>query len=157
MDELEVELDTAAREMAAEALAKTAKEAKAAPKEAPVSKDTKAKEIVKKQVVVEDVEEDDEEDEELLSNVFKSLAGDKTYVAPKDLLNWDIVLELMGEVSYLAIDIVLPMCLECLFYCKPHSPCPILHLFASLPYLPTYLSVYLSISLSVHFFLARKL
>jgi hypothetical protein len=102
MDELEVELDTAAREMAAEALAKSAKEAKAAkasPKEAPASKDAKAKEIAKKQVLVEDVEEDDEEDGELLSNVFKSLAGDKTYVAPKDLLNWDIVLELMGEVN----------------------------------------------------------
>ena len=43
--------------------------------------------------------EDDEDDEELLSNVFKSLAGDKTYVAAKDLMNWDIVLELMGEVN----------------------------------------------------------
>lgn len=107
MDELEVELDTAAREMAAEALAKTAKESKAvkaAPKEAPVSKDTKAKEIAKTEVVVE---EDDEEDEELLSNVFKSLAGDKTYVAPKDLLNWDIVLELMGEVTLCCPAIVL--------------------------------------------------
>ena len=48
----------------------------------------------------EDDEEDDEDDdEELLSNVFKSLAGDKTYVAAKDLMNWDIVLELMGEVN----------------------------------------------------------
>jgi hypothetical protein len=45
--------------------------------------------------------EDDEDDEELLSNVFKSLAGDKTYVAAKDLMNWDIVLELMGEVNSL--------------------------------------------------------
>jgi hypothetical protein len=146
MDELEVELDTAAREMAAEALAKTAKEAKAlkaTSKEAPVSKDTKAKEIVKKQVVVEDVEEDDEEDEELLSNVFKSLAGDKTYVAPKDLLNWDIVLELMGEVTYVAIDFVLAMCLKCLFYSEPHSRCPILPPLrvppCTCPYLPTYL------------------
>ena len=43
--------------------------------------------------------EEDEDDEELLSNVFKSLAGDKTYVAAKDLMNWDIVLELMGEVN----------------------------------------------------------
>ena len=43
--------------------------------------------------------EDDEEDEqELLSSVFKNLAGQKSYVAPKDLLDWDIVLELMGEV-----------------------------------------------------------
>lgn len=44
--------------------------------------------------------EEDEDDEELLSNVFKSLAGDKTYVAAKDLMNWDIVLELMGEVNH---------------------------------------------------------
>lgn len=44
-------------------------------------------------------DEEDEDDEELLSNVFKSLAGDKTYVAAKDLMNWDIVLELMGEVK----------------------------------------------------------
>ena len=44
-------------------------------------------------------EDEDEDDEELLSNVFKSLAGDKTYVAAKDLMNWDIVLELMGEVN----------------------------------------------------------
>lgn len=98
MDELELELDSAAREIAAEALAKSAKEAKAAKavqKEAPASKETKTKEIAKKQV---EVEEDDEEDEELLANVFKSLAGDKTFVTPKDLLNWDIVLELMGEV-----------------------------------------------------------
>lgn len=108
MDELEVELDTAAREMAAEALAlaKSAKEtksAKATLKETPAPKNAKAEELAKKHVVakevVEEVEEDDEMDEELLSNVFKSLAGDKTYVAPKDLLNWDIVLELMGEVS----------------------------------------------------------
>jgi hypothetical protein len=30
--------------------------------------------------------------------VFKSLAGQKLFVAPKDLLDWDIVLELLGEV-----------------------------------------------------------
>ena len=47
----------------------------------------------------DDENEDEDDDEELLSNVFKSLAGDKTYVAAKDLMNWDIVLELMGEVN----------------------------------------------------------
>ena len=47
----------------------------------------------------DDDDDDEDDDEELLSNVFKSLAGDKTYVAAKDLMNWDIVLELMGEVN----------------------------------------------------------
>ena len=41
---------------------------------------------------------DDEDEQELLSSVFRSLAGRKAYIAPKDLLDWDIVLELMGEV-----------------------------------------------------------
>jgi hypothetical protein len=43
-----------------------------------------------------DVEEED--GSELLKNVFQNLAGQKTYVTPKDLLEWDIVLDLMGEV-----------------------------------------------------------
>ena len=47
---------------------------------------------------------DEEEDEqELLLSVFRSLAGRKAYIAPKDLLDWDIVLELMGEVKFVKI------------------------------------------------------
>ena len=44
---------------------------------------------------------DDEDEQELLSSVFRSLAGRKAFIAPKDLLDWDIVLELMGEVRKL--------------------------------------------------------
>lgn len=71
-----------------------------------VSKNTKetptGKKEVKKNVVekTDEKAEDEEEldDEELLKNVFQSLAGDKSFVTAKDLMNWDIVLELMGEV-----------------------------------------------------------
>ena len=41
---------------------------------------------------------EEEDEQELLSSVFRSLSGQKNYVAAKDLLDWDIVLELMGEV-----------------------------------------------------------
>jgi hypothetical protein len=48
-----------------------------------------------------DNDEDDDEDEEdetaLLTNVFEGLANGKKYVTQKDLRNWDIVLELMGD------------------------------------------------------------
>jgi len=40
---------------------------------------------------------EDEDDDENLLNVFKELAGDKKFVSAKDLMTWDIVLELMGE------------------------------------------------------------
>ena len=36
-------------------------------------------------------------DETILKNVFQSLAGIKTHVSKKDLLNWDFVLDLFGE------------------------------------------------------------
>ena len=40
----------------------------------------------------------DEQDEaELLSGVFSSLAGPKNFVSAKDLLQWDLVMELMGD------------------------------------------------------------
>jgi hypothetical protein len=43
------------------------------------------------------VDNEDEDDDENLLNVFKELAGDKKFVSAKDLMSWDIVLELMGE------------------------------------------------------------
>jgi hypothetical protein len=45
--------------------------------------------------IITDIE--DEDDDENLLNVFKELAGDKKFVSAKDLMSWDIVLELMGE------------------------------------------------------------
>ena len=78
--------------------------AKTDKKEVKEVKEAKAVKVVKE--VMEEVDQDeeddltDEEEKELLSNVFKSLAGDKTFVTPKDLMNWDMVLELMGEVGH---------------------------------------------------------
>ena len=37
------------------------------------------------------------DDETILNNVFQGLAGVKKHVSLKDLLNWDFVLDLMGE------------------------------------------------------------
>jgi len=60
-----------------------------------------------------DVEEEDES--ELLLNVFENLAGQKTYVTPKDLLEWDIVLDLMGE-GVLTNDLLKEKMAECAGY-----------------------------------------
>lgn len=46
------------------------------------------------------ISEEDEDglDEELLKSVFQSLSNGKGFVTVKDLLNWDMVLDLLGEV-----------------------------------------------------------
>lgn len=41
--------------------------------------------------------DDEEDDDKLLAGVFKSLSGGKERCSVKDLLNWDMVLDLMGE------------------------------------------------------------
>ena len=46
---------------------------------------------------------EEEDEQELLSSVFRSLSGQKNYVAAKDLFDWDIVLELMGEVRLFSL------------------------------------------------------
>ena len=64
-----------------------------------------------------DAEEDDEdyadeEEGELLSSVFANLANGKAYVTAKDMQNWDIVLELMGE-GLLTDDVLREKIAEC--------------------------------------------
>ena len=59
-------------------------------------------------------EEGEEDDEELLENVFKALAGTKSRCSIKDLLNWDFVLDLLGEVSLLrclCLNVYLRVCI----------------------------------------------
>jgi hypothetical protein len=46
----------------------------------------------------EEGEDEEVDDEELTRSVFEGLANGKKVVTAKDLMNWDIVLELMGEV-----------------------------------------------------------
>ena len=57
----------------------------------------------------------DEEEGELLSNVFANLANGKTFVSAKDMQNWDIVLELMGE-GLLTDDVLREKMAECQGY-----------------------------------------
>ncbi len=45
-----------------------------------------------------DDELEDLDDDTILKNVFANLAGKKTHVSLKDLLNWDFVIDLIGEV-----------------------------------------------------------
>ena len=42
-------------------------------------------------------DEDDTDESALLQDVFFSLAGDKGFVSTKDMMRWDLVLELIGE------------------------------------------------------------
>eukprot|EP00981_Chlorochromonas_danica_P008765 scaffold2312_cov165-Ochromonas_danica.AAC.5 len=71
------------------------------------SRNAKAKESNCEEI--EDEEDEDEEDEEyeseshaeLTREVFDSLAGTKGYVSVKDLMNWDFVLNAIGEVDNL--------------------------------------------------------
>jgi len=60
----------------------------------------------------EDQDYADEEEGELLSNVFTNLANGKAYVTAKDMQNWDIVLELMGE-GLLTDDVLREKMAEC--------------------------------------------
>ncbi len=53
-----------------------------------------------------DDELEDLDDDTILKNVFANLAGKKTHVSLKDLLNWDFVIDLIGEVWFYLIIIL---------------------------------------------------
>ena len=96
MDDEGLEMDDGEEEEEEEESQSSKKLSISSEEKSKVTSTIKNDKTVVKEVVVEDVDNDD--DEELLSNVFLSLAGTKTYVSAKDLMNWDMVLELFGEV-----------------------------------------------------------
>jgi len=59
-----------------------------------------------------DDDTDGDDDAELLSSVFTSLANGKDYVSVKDLMNWDFILDLMGE-ALLTEEILLQKMKDC--------------------------------------------